>query len=133
VTLLVREVEGLEDREPGDEFDRTYVFVPDCAEGPCGGTLVREGTLGAFEHEFIYEDGGYLIEEDNELPCGPETITDSLRMELEVTEAERVGGELVATSMEGTLTSRGNASPAAKRLGCTDTREVSEMQATLTS
>jgi hypothetical protein len=131
VTLIVREVEGLEDREAGDEFDRTYVFVPDCAEGPCGGTLVREGGLGAFEHQFTYEDGRYVIDEKNDLACGSETVTDDLRMELEVTDAQQVGGDLIATAMEGTLTSIGKATPAAEGLGCVDSRELDDLTGTL--
>jgi hypothetical protein len=129
--ITVREVEGLEDRAVGDEFERTYVFVPDCAEGPCGGTLVREGSLGAFEHALTYEDGVYVVDEENELPCGEETITDDLRLELEVTEAERRDDNWVATEIEGSLTSRGIASPAAERLGCVDTREVDDVAGTL--
>jgi hypothetical protein len=131
LTLIVREVEGLEDREAGDEFERTYVFVPDCAEGPCGGTLVREGGLGAFEHRFTYQDGRYVIDEKNDLACGPETVVDDLRMELEVTEALQVDGELMATALEGSLTSIGKATPAAERLGCNDTREVDDLTGTL--
>ena len=133
VTLIVREVEGLEDREVGDEFERTYVFVPDCAEGPCDGTLVREGGLGVFEHEFTYEEGRYLVEEENDLACGTETVTEDLRMELQVTEAEEVGGELVATTLEGTLTGTGRASQAAERLGCVDYSDVHELAGTLAS
>lgn len=107
------------------------VCVPDCAEGPCGRTVVREGSLGAFEHAFAYEDGIYVVDEENELPCGEETIKDDLRLELEVTEAERRDGNWVATAIDGSLTSRGIASPAAERLGCVDTREVDDIAGTV--